>query len=214
MTDDGMLYRLVTEAIGRRPLLGAGAGSFEILFPSLRTTDLSSCGVWDYAHSTILEIAFEMGVPVAGMVVLAALASLFILVRRALKADQRHRVSLAAIVGNRGDDVPSFIDRLFAADTGLRHSLWNSHRLWLGRCHGRSIQPQEQAIWRNERRRVNVRRDGRAGGLSADASGKITRRSGYLSADLIVRSICDSTSPRGLISNQYRASLVDWIFTH
>ena len=99
--DDGRwhAYRLVTEAIGLRPLLGAGAGSFEILFPSLRTTDLSSAGVWDYAHSTILEIAFEMGVPVAGMVVLAALASLFILVRRALKADQRHRVSLAAIIG-------------------------------------------------------------------------------------------------------------------
>ena len=67
--------------------------------PSLRTADLSSWGVWDYAHSTILEIALEMGLPVAGMVTLAALASIFLLVRRALKADQRHRVSLAAIVG-------------------------------------------------------------------------------------------------------------------
>jgi O-antigen ligase len=99
--DDGRwhVYRLVAGAIGHRPLLGAGAGSFEILFPSVRTTDLSNWGIWDYAHSTILEIAFEMGLPVAGMVALAALASIFLLVRRALKADQHHRVSLAAIIG-------------------------------------------------------------------------------------------------------------------
>ena len=99
--DDGrwQVYSLAAEAIGRRPLLGAGAGSFEILFPSLRTTDLSSWGVWDYAHSTILEIAVEMGLPVAGMVTLAALASIFLLVRRALKVDLRYRLSLAAIAG-------------------------------------------------------------------------------------------------------------------
>jgi len=99
--DDGRwyVYGLVAEAIGRRPLLGAGAGSFEALFPSLRTADLSSWGVWDYAHSTILEIAVEMGLPVAGLVTLAALASIFLLVRRALKADQHHRVTLAAIAG-------------------------------------------------------------------------------------------------------------------
>ena len=99
--DDGrwQVYSLAVEAIGRRPLLGTGAGSFEILFPSLRTTDLSNWGVWDYAHSTILEIAVEMGLPVAGMVTLAALASIFLLVRRALKVDLRYRLSLAAIAG-------------------------------------------------------------------------------------------------------------------
>jgi O-antigen ligase len=99
--DDGrwQVYSLAVEAIGRRPLLGAGAGSFEILFPSLRTADLSNWGVWDYAHSTILEIAVEMGLPVAVTVAVAALASVFFLVRRALKADQRYRTSFAAIAG-------------------------------------------------------------------------------------------------------------------
>lgn len=99
--DDGRwhVYGLVAEAIARRPWLGAGAGSFEMLFPSLRTTDLSAWGVWDYAHSTILEIAMEMGLPVAGTVTLAALASIFVLVRRALDADQRHLGTLAAITG-------------------------------------------------------------------------------------------------------------------
>jgi O-antigen ligase len=55
--------------------------------------------VWDYAHSTILEIAVEMGIPVAAMVVIAALASLFILARAAVKSEGRSRRSLAAIVG-------------------------------------------------------------------------------------------------------------------
>ena len=99
--DDGRwhVYGLVAEAIGRRPWLGTGAGSFELLFPSLRTTDLSAWGVWDYAHSTILEIALEMGLPVAGLVALAALASIVLLVRRALDADQRHLFVLATITG-------------------------------------------------------------------------------------------------------------------
>ena len=42
----------------------------ENLFPSLRADNFSSGGVWDYAHSTILEIAVEMGIPVAVMIVL------------------------------------------------------------------------------------------------------------------------------------------------
>ena len=39
-----------------------------------------------------------MGVPVAGMVTLAALASLFVLVRRRLRSDLRYRVSLEQYV--------------------------------------------------------------------------------------------------------------------
>src|SRR6266849_5024758 len=76
--DDGRwsVYGLCVEAIRQRPLLGAGFGTFEDLFPSLRADNFYSWGVWDYAHSTILEIAVEMVIPVAAMVVIAALASL------------------------------------------------------------------------------------------------------------------------------------------
>jgi O-antigen ligase len=93
------VYGFCVEAIRQRPLLGAGAGTFEDLFPSLRADNFYSWGVWDYAHSTILEIAVEMGIPVAAMVVIAALASLFILARGAVKSDGRSRRSLAAITG-------------------------------------------------------------------------------------------------------------------
>jgi O-antigen ligase len=93
------VYGFCVEAIRQRPLLGAGIGTFEDLFPSLRADDFSSWGVWDYAHSTILEIAVEMGIPVAAMVVIAALASLFILARATVKSEGRSRRSLAAITG-------------------------------------------------------------------------------------------------------------------
>ncbi|KRR03134.1 O-antigen ligase family protein [Bradyrhizobium valentinum] len=93
------VYEFCVEAVRQRPLLGAGVGSFADLFPSLRTNDFSSGGVWDYAHSTILEIAVEMGIPVAAMVVIAALASFFILARAALMSKDRSRSSLAAIAG-------------------------------------------------------------------------------------------------------------------
>ena len=93
------VYEFCVEAVRQRPLLGAGVGSFADLFPSLRTNDFSSGGVWDYAHSTILEIAVEMGIPVAAMVVVAALASFFILARAALISKDRSRSSLAAIAG-------------------------------------------------------------------------------------------------------------------
>jgi O-antigen ligase len=55
--------------------------------------------VWDYAHSTILEIAVEMGLPVAAMVVIGALASLLVLVGAVLKSKEPRRHSLAAITG-------------------------------------------------------------------------------------------------------------------
>lgn len=93
------VYEYCIEAIRQRPLFGAGAGTFTDLFPSLRSDGFSGWGVWDYAHSTVLEIAVEMGIPIAAMVVLAAAASLVILVRGALRSEDHSRSSLAAIAG-------------------------------------------------------------------------------------------------------------------
>jgi O-antigen ligase len=93
------VYRFCVEAIKQRPFLGAGVGTFADLFPSLRADDFYSWGVWDHAHSTILEIAVEMGIPVAAMVVIAALTSLFFLTRTAVKSKGRSKRSLAAITG-------------------------------------------------------------------------------------------------------------------
>jgi O-antigen ligase len=93
------VYGFCMEAIRQRPLLGAGAGTFADLFPSLRPNNFYSWGVWDFAHSTTLEIAVETGIPVAAMIVIAALASLVILARAAVKSEDRSRRALAAITG-------------------------------------------------------------------------------------------------------------------
>ena len=93
------VYGFCLEAIRQRPILGAGVGTFADLFPSLRADDFYSWGVWESAHSTILEIAVEMGLPVAATIVIAALASLFILARAVIKSEGRSRRLLAAITG-------------------------------------------------------------------------------------------------------------------
>lgn len=90
-----LVYRSCLDAIWQRPLLGSGAGTFMDLFPAFRLSELSNWGVWEHAHSTPLEIAVEMGLPVAAMVVVAALAALLMVVRAALRADARSRPLLA-----------------------------------------------------------------------------------------------------------------------
>jgi O-antigen ligase len=99
--DDGRwsAYGYCIEAIQQRPWLGAGIGTFADLFPSLRGPDFNRWGVWDYAHSTILEIAVEMGIPVAALVLVGAIASLIILVRAALRLKGRNQSSMAAVTG-------------------------------------------------------------------------------------------------------------------
>ena len=94
------VYSSSIKAIRERPLLGAGAGTFSDMFPVFRDSNLWTWGVWDYAHSTPLEIAFEMGIPVAAIIAIGALASIFILMRAAVTASERaDRRVLAAIAG-------------------------------------------------------------------------------------------------------------------
>lgn len=101
LLDDQRLtvYGYCIDAILRRPLLGSGAGTFADIFPSMRLPDFNKWGTWDYAHSTILEIAVEMGIPIAVMIVCAAIASLYILARAALRSKGKRRGSFAAIAG-------------------------------------------------------------------------------------------------------------------
>lgn len=93
------VYEACLELVRQRPLLGSGAGTFADLFPALRTNNVSMWGVWDFAHSTILEIAVEMGIPIAVAVIAAAVASIFILGRSALRSRDRERSLLSAIAG-------------------------------------------------------------------------------------------------------------------
>ncbi|WP_375310685.1 O-antigen ligase family protein [Bradyrhizobium sp. A5] len=78
------------------PLLGVGWGNFETTFPAYRTAELGSLGVWDRAHSTPLELAVELGLPTASLIVLCCLWYVYLLLRSSLR---RKRDRYIPIVG-------------------------------------------------------------------------------------------------------------------
>ncbi|MGC2782034.1 MAG: O-antigen ligase family protein [Bradyrhizobium sp.] len=78
------------------PMIGSGLGSFRYVFPRYRSADASIWGIWDRAHSTPLELAAELGVPLALVVCLAWVVVLALLVKGAL---QRRNGAIFPIVG-------------------------------------------------------------------------------------------------------------------
>jgi O-antigen ligase len=66
-------------------LLGTGLGTFPDVFQAYRSGEINTAGTWDRAHSTPLEIAVELGAPIALAVVLLWAAGLWRLLRGALQ---------------------------------------------------------------------------------------------------------------------------------
>jgi O-antigen ligase len=82
MDSEGRLatYHSTAELIRAHPFLGSGLGTFASAFPPFRS-DANITGVWDRAHSTILEIAADVGIPLAAIVACAwAAAIIFVAV--------------------------------------------------------------------------------------------------------------------------------------
>ena len=63
------LFRSTLRMIADRPWFGSGLGTFNFAFPAYRGDDFSMWGIYD-AHSTLLELAAEAGLPLASMVVI------------------------------------------------------------------------------------------------------------------------------------------------
>jgi O-antigen ligase len=79
--DEGRLhaYRSTLRIISDYPWFGTGLGTFAAVFPSYRSAEVSMWGVWDIAHDTPLELASEMGIPLAIIVAMAWIAALAVL---------------------------------------------------------------------------------------------------------------------------------------
>lgn len=90
-------YVSALELVLRHPLLGTGLGSFSDVFPSVRSSADPAQGVWEMAHNTILEIAVEMGLPVALAIVFAALWIVRAIYEAALASEGRRRADLLAL---------------------------------------------------------------------------------------------------------------------
>jgi O-antigen ligase len=90
-------YRSTIGIILDNPWFGTGLGTFPWSFPAYRRDDISLEGVWDIAHSTPLEFASELGVPMTMLVSIAWLAGILVLVRGLKKQGSAAAAALAAL---------------------------------------------------------------------------------------------------------------------
>src|SRR5690606_24211042 len=68
------IYELALHAIGQRPLLGTGLGTFGQIFRMLRDEDFGPQeAAYDVVHNSYLELALEAGLPATAMLYLALL---------------------------------------------------------------------------------------------------------------------------------------------
>ena len=83
LSDEGRFetYRSTLRMIADHPWFGTGLGTFVWSFPAYRSANVSMWGVWDRAHSTPLELAADLGLPMAGLIILAWLIVLGVLIR-------------------------------------------------------------------------------------------------------------------------------------
>ena len=88
-------YRSTLAIIEDHPWLGTGLGTFPWVFPAYRSSAGTSWGVWERAHSTPLEIASDMGLPLAGTV-MAAWAGVFAVLGYGLWARGRDHIIVVA----------------------------------------------------------------------------------------------------------------------
>jgi O-antigen ligase len=110
LSDEGRLdvYRSTLRMVGDHPWFGTGLGTFVWNFPAYRSANVSMWGVWDLAHSTPLELASDLGLPLAGLIGMAWLVVLGVLIR-GVRARRHDRI------------VPS--GALAVAILGLTHSV-------------------------------------------------------------------------------------------
>ena len=80
--DQGRLetYRSTLRMIADHPWFGTGLGTFAWSFPAYRS-GASMWGIWTFAHSTPLELAGDLGLPLTGTIGVAWVVVLLVLFR-------------------------------------------------------------------------------------------------------------------------------------
>lgn len=93
-----LTYSSTLDLIAERPLAGHGIGTFELVFPAKRKAEAAVLGIWTKAHSTLIELAVEVGIPFALAVAVAYVALLLHLIRAMLANPERSLLLVASIV--------------------------------------------------------------------------------------------------------------------
>jgi O-antigen ligase len=90
-------YKSTFRMIADHPWYGTGLGTFLWNFPAYRSSDASMIGIWDRAHNSWLELASDMGVPLAGAVITGWIVMLTVLVRGILRRKRDLAVPAAGL---------------------------------------------------------------------------------------------------------------------
>lgn len=90
-------YRSMLHMIADRPWFGFGLGTFPWALPSYRSGNISMSGVWDIGHSTPLEFAVELGVPLTVIVAAAWIIGFGILIVGIRRGRRRDIIPASAL---------------------------------------------------------------------------------------------------------------------
>jgi O-antigen ligase len=90
-------YQSTLRIIADYPWFGTGLGTFTSIFPAYRSANISIVGVWNVAHSTPLELAAEVGIPLALVIAAGWLVAVLVLARGTRRSRRETAVPLAAL---------------------------------------------------------------------------------------------------------------------
>ena len=90
-------YQSTLRIIADYPWFGTGLGTFTSIFPAYRSGNISIVGVWNLAHSTPLELAAELGIPLALLIAAGWIVAILVLFRGTRRSRRDTVVPLAAL---------------------------------------------------------------------------------------------------------------------
>lgn len=98
LIDHGRLatYRSTLRMIADDPWFGSGLGTFPWGYPAYRGDEISMRWIWNRAHNTPLEIAAELGLPLASLIGAGWIIALAVLVRGIIVRQRDRIISVAA----------------------------------------------------------------------------------------------------------------------
>jgi O-Antigen ligase len=104
------IYRSTLEMIRDHPWFGTGLGTFPSTFPAYRSASGSMRGIWTMAHSTPLEMAAELGIPLTAAIAGGWIIALAVLFRGALRRRRDAIIPIAALAVALLALLHSFVD--------------------------------------------------------------------------------------------------------
>ncbi len=90
-------YQSTLRIIADYPWFGTGLGTFISIFPAYRSGNISILGIWNRAHSTPLELATELGIPLTLVIAAGWIVAILVLIRGTRRSRRDTVLPLAAL---------------------------------------------------------------------------------------------------------------------